>query len=433
MELKIFSGQASLDLTAKICSHLNTALGDMTYRKFSDGEIWVRFEENIRGTDVFLIQSTYSPAEHIWELLLMIDAAKRASAARICVVLPYYGYARQDRKDESRVPISAKLKADLISAAGAHRVLAMDLHAGQIQGFFNIPMDHIYAKPVFIEYFVKYLRNELLGPLTVLSPDVGANKIARSYAKRLENSPIAIIDKRRPEPNLVEVLSIIGETKERSVLIIDDIIDTGGTLTESAKKAKQHGAKQKFLNLDKIFLDCYSFGRTLIFKKPTRRRFEMVEGDYLILEFEMKLGEAQKLKEKIDNPEPDRLLAIHRQMEKEYQQLMTDGKTMLYLAAKEIIEKRFNLFHLTDKNEVCYLQGWSHAGHPVFCYADESGFSGPITTFAGRPKILLSSKEFMEKLMRGDYKPLDRLCFQCKKLVPYGDTVCPNLNCGSKL
>lgn len=294
MELKIFSGQASLDLAAKICSHLNAALGKMTYRKFSDGEIWVQFEENIRGADVFLIQSTYSPAEHIWELLLMIDAAKRASAARICVVIPYYGYARQDRKDESRVPISAKLKADLINAAGAHRVLAMDFHAGQIQGFFNIPVDHIYAKPVFVEYFLKYLSHELLWPLTILSPDVGANKLARSYAKRLNNSPIAIVDKRRPEPNSVEVLNIIGEVKERDVLIVDDIIDTGGTLTESAKKVKQHGAKQIFVfcthgvlsgdaikligesPIEKLFItDTIPF-RTLDLSRPGAQKIEII-------------------------------------------------------------------------------------------------------------------------------------------------------------
>lgn len=248
MEIKVFSGRANRKLSFKICSHLGVDSGNRVIDNFADGEIRVQYEENIRGTDVFLTQPTCRPCnENIMELLLMIDAAKRASAEKICAVIPYYGYARQDRKDDSRVPISAKLIAKMIESAGATRVLTMDLHAGQIVGFFEIPVDHLYAKTVFVDYFKKNLRDKLSAPLIVMAPDVGAIKMARSYAKRLgENVLIAVADKRRSKANCSEILNIVGEVNGKSVLIIDDIIDTAGTLAGSAKEAERQGAKQIF-------------------------------------------------------------------------------------------------------------------------------------------------------------------------------------------
>lgn len=253
MELKIFSGRANPDLASRICSNLKVNSGKILLDNFSDGEIRAQYEENIRGADVFLIQPTCrtsayrSSSENILELILMIDAARRASAKEICAVIPYFGYARQDRKDDSRVPISAKAIAAMIENAGATRVLTMDLHAGQMVGFFEKPVDHLYAKPVFVDYFKKNLQDKLSAPLIVMAPDVGAIKMARSYAKRLgENIPIAVVDKRRPKANYSEILNIVGEVEGKSVLIIDDIIDTAGTLAGSAKEAERQGAKQIF-------------------------------------------------------------------------------------------------------------------------------------------------------------------------------------------
>jgi ribose-phosphate pyrophosphokinase len=213
-------------------------LGKLRITEFSDGEVYLQFRENVRGADVFLIQSTCTPVDHhLMELLFMIDAAKRASADRITAVLPYYGYARQDRKDKPRVPISARLVAALLETAGADRVLTLDLHAAQIQGFFDIPVDHLFASPVMIEYFK---RNPTAG-ITVVSPDAGGVERARAFAKRL-NCPLAIIDKRREEANIAEVMNVVGEVKGRYCLLVDDLIDTAGTLVKGAEALLEKGA-----------------------------------------------------------------------------------------------------------------------------------------------------------------------------------------------
>jgi len=234
---RIFAGRSNPQLANEISEYLKIPLGKISIKNFSDGEIWVKYEENIRGTDVFLIQSTSPPAENIIELLLMIDAAKRASAHRITAVIPYYGYARQDRKDQPRVPISARVLASLISEAGADRVLTMDLHSTQIQGFFDIPFDHLYSKIALL----KHIRRANYEHLTVLAPDVGSIPMARSYAQLLGAS-LAIIDKRRPEANRSEVMHVIGELENRTVIIIDDLVDTAGTMTSAAQIAKNQGA-----------------------------------------------------------------------------------------------------------------------------------------------------------------------------------------------
>lgn len=235
--LKIFSGNATRKLAESIVSYLNLPLGDSSIKYFSDGEIWVKYNENIRGCDVFIVQSTNAPATNLLELLIMIDTARRSSARRITAVIPYFGYARQDRKDQPRVAITAKLVANLIVTAGADRVLTMDLHAPQIQGFFDIPLDHLYSSPILVEY----IKNKNINNLAVLSPDIGGVKMARAYAKRL-NAPLAIVDKRRPQANQAEVMNLIGSVKGKNVLIIDDIIDTGGTLIQAAEAAIAEGA-----------------------------------------------------------------------------------------------------------------------------------------------------------------------------------------------
>lgn len=239
--LKIFAGNASLKLAEKIAAHLHLPLGDSTIRYFSDGEIWVKYNENIRGCDVFIIQSTGAPASNIMELLIMIDAARRSSARRITAVIPYFGYARQDRKDQPRVAITAKLVANLITAAGADRVLTMDLHAPQIQGFFDIPLDHLYSSPILTEY----INSKNIDDLVVLSPDIGGVKMARAYAKRL-HVPLAIIDKRRPRPNRAEVMNLIGTVRGKNILLIDDIVDTAGTIIQAAEAARAEGAKDVY-------------------------------------------------------------------------------------------------------------------------------------------------------------------------------------------
>ncbi|MCX7785771.1 MAG: ribose-phosphate pyrophosphokinase [candidate division WOR-3 bacterium] len=239
--MKVFSGRANRPLAEKICQHLEIKLGQASISNFSDGEIKINIEENVRGVDVFVVQPTHPPAENLLELLLMLDAFKRASAERITAVIPYYGYGRQDRKDEPRVPISAKLIADLIVSAGASRVLTMDLHAEQIQGFFNIPVDHLYATPVLVENFSKYD----LSNLVVVAPDTGRANRARGFAKRLgDKIPMAIIDKRRPAPNQAEVVMVIGEVENKDVLLFDDIIDTGNTLIVAAEALKKQGARK---------------------------------------------------------------------------------------------------------------------------------------------------------------------------------------------
>lgn len=236
--LKIFSGNANIPLAQEICDELNVPLGLASVKKFSDGENYVQIHENVRGADVFLVQPTCTPVDqHLLEILLMIDALKRASADRITAVLPYYGYARQDRKDQPRVPISAKLVAKLLESAGADRVLTLDLHAAQIQGFFDVPVDHLFATPVFIDYF----RELAISDLTVVSPDAGGVERARAFAKRL-NAPLAIIDKRREEANVAEVMNVIGDVRGQNCLLFDDLIDTAGTLVKGAEALLKHGA-----------------------------------------------------------------------------------------------------------------------------------------------------------------------------------------------
>jgi len=239
-EIKVFTGNANPSLAKEICQKMNIHPGNALVGRFSDGEINVQIVDNVRGMDVFVVQPTSSPVNrHLMELLIMIDALKRASAARITAVLPYYGYSRQDRKVQPRVPITSKLVADLITAAGANRVLTVDLHAGQIQGFFNIPVDNLFAAPVLLEY----LRSKKFSKLTVVSPDAGGVERARAFAKRL-NAALAIIDKRRDKPNVAQVMNIIGDVKGRDCLMLDDMVDTAGTLTEGASALKTNGASK---------------------------------------------------------------------------------------------------------------------------------------------------------------------------------------------
>ncbi|KAA3619416.1 MAG: ribose-phosphate pyrophosphokinase [Calditrichaeota bacterium] len=235
---KVFTGRAHPEVAQKIASFIELELGEIQIREFNDGEIWVQFKENIRGVDLFIVQPTCAPAGNLLELLVMVDAARRASAKRITAVIPYFGYARQDRKDQPRVAITAKLVANLLTTAGVDRILAMDMHAPQIQGFFDIPLDHLYASAVFIEHF----KEMNLSDFVIVSPDIGGTRRARAYAKRL-HLPIAIIDKRRPKPNVAEVMHIIGDVKGKNVLLFDDICDTGGTLVAGAQYLKERGAK----------------------------------------------------------------------------------------------------------------------------------------------------------------------------------------------
>lgn len=239
--LKLFTGTSDRGLATEVAGHLKLDLGDTTVSTFSDGEIMVRLNENVRGSDAFVIQSTCTPVnDNIMQLLLIIDALKRASAGRITAVIPYYGYARQDRKVQPRVPISAKMVADLITAVGTNRVLTVDLHAGQIQGFFNIPVDNLYAAPVLAEYIKgKYVADNLV----IVSPDAGGVERARSFAKRL-NCSIAIIDKRREKANECEVMNVIGDVLDKDTLLLDDMVDTAGTLTQAAKALIEQGAKR---------------------------------------------------------------------------------------------------------------------------------------------------------------------------------------------
>jgi len=240
--LAIFSGNANLELAKAICEHLNVSLTNVFVARFSEGEIRVEIKENIRGKDVFIIQPTCPPPnENLMELLVLIDAARRASADRITAVLPYYGYARQDRKDQPRVPITAKLVANLIVAAGANRVLTMDLHANQIQGFFDIPVDHLYAINALCDYF----KTKKLTNLVVVSPDVGGIKMARAYAKRLD-AGLAIVDKRRSSPDKTEVMHILGNVKGKNAVLVDDIIATGGSIVEAVEALTKEGVKDVY-------------------------------------------------------------------------------------------------------------------------------------------------------------------------------------------
>ena len=241
-ELKVFSGNSNPPLAGEICDHLKIPLGKINLTQFSDGELYCQILENVRGKDVFLIQPTCCPVNsNLMELLIMIDAFKRSSATRITSVIPYYGYGRQDRKDKPRVPISSKLVADLLTAAGTDRILSMDLHAGQIQGFFDIPVDHLYAAPVLIDY----LKKLDIPNLTLVSPDAGGVERARAFAWRL-NADLAVIDKRRTGPNQAEVLNIIGHVGGRNVVICDDMIDTAGTLVNTVHALKKKKAERIF-------------------------------------------------------------------------------------------------------------------------------------------------------------------------------------------
>jgi ribose-phosphate pyrophosphokinase len=239
--LKVFAGRSNRPLAESIARELGEPLGAVEIKNFSDGEIWVKYSDNIRGADVFLIQSTNPPAENLLELLIMADAAKRASARKVAVVIPYFGYARQDRKDQPRVSITAKLVANLIATAGADRVITMDLHAPQIQGFFDIPVDHLYSSAVLVKHF----RKKKIPRLTVCSPDVGGIKMARAYAKRLD-ADLVLIDKRRPRANEAEVMNVIGDVRGRNILIVDDLVDTAGTMTSAVRALRANGAEDVY-------------------------------------------------------------------------------------------------------------------------------------------------------------------------------------------
>lgn len=240
--IKLFTGNSNRKLAEEISRVLEIPVGDATVSTFSDGEIMVHVNENVRGSDVFVVQSTCMPVNNnLMELLIMIDALKRASAGRITAVIPYYGYARQDRKAAPRVPISARLVADLLTAVGIHRVLTIDLHAGQIQGFFDIPVDHLYATPVLTQY----VKKEYVNNLVIVSPDAGGVERARAFAKRL-NATLAIIDKRREQANVSQVMHVIGDVKDKNAVLIDDMIDTAGTIAQAAAALRENGTKRVF-------------------------------------------------------------------------------------------------------------------------------------------------------------------------------------------
>ncbi len=239
--LKVFAGRSNPVLAKSIAKEIGKRLGNVEFKTFSDGELWVKYRENIRGCDVYIIQSTNPPAENLMELLIMMDAARRASARKVTAVIPYFGYARQDRKDQPRVSITAKLIANLLTEAGADRVVTMDLHAPQVQGFFDIPVDHLYSSVVLARYFMK----RRLKNLAVCSPDVGGIKMARAYAKRL-GAELVVIDKRRPRQNVAEVMNIIGDVRGKNILIVDDLIDTGGTMCNAVEALRNAGAEKVF-------------------------------------------------------------------------------------------------------------------------------------------------------------------------------------------
>jgi ribose-phosphate pyrophosphokinase len=239
---KLICGRGNKGLSDEIARNLDVEPAKLTVSRFSDGEIFVRIDENVRGNDVFIVQPTNAPADNIMELLLLIDAARRASAARITCVMPYYGYSRQDRKDQPRVAIGAKLLANMIVTAGADRVLGLDFHQHQLQGFFDVPVDHLYAAPVFVSHY----RKKHLHDLVVVAPDVGSAKMARGFAKRL-NGSLAIIDKRRPRPNESEVVNVVGEVEGSDCLLTDDMIDTAGTVAEAACALKKLGARDVYV------------------------------------------------------------------------------------------------------------------------------------------------------------------------------------------
>ena len=256
-ELKVFTGSAHPALGAAIAQNLGVPLGRAHLARFSDGEVWFQSHDNVRGADVFVVQPTCAPVnEHLMEMLLMLDAFKRSSAARLTAVMPYYGYGRQDRKDKPRVPISAKLVADVLQTAGADRVLTMDLHAAQIQGFFDIPVDHLFAAAVIIDHVLQLE----LPDLVVVSPDAGGVERARAYAKRLDAS-LAIVDKRRDQPNVAEVHNVIGDVHGRTALVVDDMVDTAGTLTKVAEALKAAGAREVLASCSHAVLSGHAIER----------------------------------------------------------------------------------------------------------------------------------------------------------------------------
>jgi ribose-phosphate pyrophosphokinase len=262
-KIKLISGNSNKPLAQKIADYLSMPLCDAEISRFSDGEISVKINENIRGQDVFIIQSTNPPAETLLELLVIIDAARRASAERITAVIPYYGYARQDRKDQPRVPITSKLVATLVAASGANRVLTMDLHAAQIQGFFDIPMDHLFANPVFYDYCTGFKADDW-----VVLADLGSIKMVRNFAKKL-SMPFAVLDKKRHVANQVEILNVIGEVEGKNVIVRDDIVDTAGTLTEAAEFLVKQGTKEIYACLTHAVLSGRSL--ELIEKSPIKK------------------------------------------------------------------------------------------------------------------------------------------------------------------
>ena len=267
-ELKLFSGTAHPELAREIAHHLGLPMGQCRLRRFPDTEVSFQIDENIRGTDVFIVQPTCAPVdEHIMEMLIMIDAFRRSSAARITAVIPYYGYARQDRKDKPRVPISAKLVANILSASGVDRVLTMDLHKAQIQGFFDIPVDHLFAAPVIIDF----LARQKFADLTIVAPDAGGAERARAYAKRL-GGELAVIDKRRTDDGTAEVMNVIGDVEGRACIIQDDIVDTAGTITKAATALKENGAA--------LVLACAVHG---VLSGPAIERIEASPLDKMIL------------------------------------------------------------------------------------------------------------------------------------------------------
>ena len=295
----VFGGRAGRHLSRRVCDYLKIPEGELEVQTFSDGELGVKINENVRGADCYLIQSTSPPVnENLMELLLLVDAMRRASAARINVIIPYFGYARQDRKEQGRVALSAKLVANLITTSGVDRVICLDLHSAQIQGFFDIVVDHLYGGPVIIKYL---MHQDWAGDVVVVSPDVGNVKMSRGYARRL-NATLAIIDKRRPRPNVCESMHIIGDVKGRPCLIVDDMIDTAGTLCQAARKLKEEGAKAVFA--------CATHA---VLSGPARERLSEAPIDRVIVTNSIDPRNGHRL-EKLDCLDVSRLIgeAIHR-------------------------------------------------------------------------------------------------------------------------
>ena len=297
--LGLFAGNSIPELAQAICRYIGITLGNAQVKTFSDGEIRIEIRENVRGKDVFLLQSTCAPVnDHLMELLLMIDAFKRSSAQRITTVIPYYGYARQDKKVVPRVPISAKLVADLLTAAGANRVITMDLHAGQIQGFFDIPVDNLFAAPVLLEHIKENLDNNTV----IVSPDAGGVERARAFAKRL-GTQLAIIDKRRIAPNQAEAMNVVGDVRKKTTVILDDMVDTAGTLCQAAMALKKHGA-----------LAIHAYCAHAVLSGPAVKRIRDSEIETLVVTNTIPLGEKAKVCDKIRVLSVSKLLAeaIHR-------------------------------------------------------------------------------------------------------------------------